>query len=203
MKKQVVVIHGGDTFDTYKEYISFLRSCKIDFKRLKKRGWKEGLGEKLGRRLEVIAPRMPNKINAKYFEWKIWFKKFLPYVRNGVVLVGHSLGGIFLAKYLSENKFPKKIKGVFLVAAPYGDRDSGKPLSDFALPKNPGKFERQGGQVFLYHSKDDPIVPFADLDKYKKALPRAQAAVFKNRGHFGQEKFPEIVKDIKNLFKKR
>jgi hypothetical protein len=201
MKKQVVVIHGGDTFSTYKEYISFLKNYKIDFGRLKKKGWKEGLSEKLGRGFEVIAPRMPNKTNARYLEWKIWFRKFLPHIKNSVVLIGHSLGGIFLAKYLSENKFPKKIKGVFLVAAPYDSKDSDHSLVDFVLPRNLKRLEEQGGQIFIYHSKDDPVVPFANFKKYVKALARAHAAIFKNRGHFVQEEFPEIVKDIKSLFK--
>ncbi len=201
MKKQVVVIHGGDTFSTYKKYISFLRNYKLDIKRLRQKGWKGGLGEKLGRGFEVIAPKMPNAGNARYLEWRIWFKKFLPHTKNGAVLVGHSLGGIFLAKYLSENKFPKKIKGVFLVAAPFDEKDCREPLGTFRLRKSLKRLEKQGGDIFLYYSKDDRVVPFADVGKYIKALPHARTRVFKNRGHFSQEKFPEIVKDIKNLFK--
>ena len=30
MKKQVVLVHGGTTFKTYKEYMSFLKSLDID-----------------------------------------------------------------------------------------------------------------------------------------------------------------------------
>jgi predicted alpha/beta hydrolase family esterase len=203
MKKQVVVIHGGDTFDTHKKYLSFLKNYKIDFRRLKKGGWKEGLSGKLGRGFEVIAPRMPNKTNARYLEWKIWFRKFLPHIRNRVVLVGHSLGGIFLAKYLSESRFPKKIKGVFLVAAPHDDKGSDHSLADFVLPRSLKRLEKQGGQIFIYHSKDDPVVPFVNFKKYARALARARAAAFKDKGHFIQEEFPEIVKDIKSLLSAR
>lgn len=200
-----MVIGGGTTFDTRKEYLSYLKNYKVDaklFKLLRKnRGWKDGLSEKLGRGFEVLAPPMPNAKNAKYLEWKIWFRKFLPYIKNGVVLVGHSLGGIFLAKYLSENKFPKKIKGVFLVAAPHDDKGRDYSLADFVLPKNLKRLEKQGGEIFLYHSKDDPLVPFADFRKYAKSLPRAHAAIFKNRGHFRHIQFPELVEDIKGLFR--
>ena len=199
MKKQVVVIRGGDTFRTYKEYISFLKDYKLDFKKLQSKGWKSNLPEDLGKSFEVISPRMPNTMNARYKEWKIMFEKFFPYLKNNLILIGHSLGGIFLAKYLSENKFPKKIKAVFLVAAPYNDKDSEYSLGDFKLPRKLDKFRKQCAKIFLYYSKDDPIVPFSDLGKYKKSLPEAEAAVFKKRGHFGQSKFPEIVKAIKKL----
>src|SRR4051812_10882369 len=108
MKKQVVVIHGGDTFGTYEEYIAFLKDFAIDsLEYFMKMGWKDTLQESLGGAYQVILPKMPNKINAKYVEWKVWFEKLLPLLNNEIILIGHSLGGTFLAKYLSENKLPK------------------------------------------------------------------------------------------------
>jgi len=199
MKKQIIVIHGGDTFRTYKEYLKFLKTIELDFDRFKsgRKEWKTSLGEKLGRNFEVVLPAMPNKINAKYPEWKIWFEKLTPHIKSGVVLVGHSLGGIFLAKYLSENKSPKKIKAVFLVAAVYDKDSDGHPVLSFSLPQ---KLNLKTKKIYLYHSKDDPIVPFSALEKYRKLLPEAEVRVFKNKGHFNEETFPEIVKDIKSLY---
>ena len=133
MKKQIIIIHGGDTFDTYKEYIFDLKNFKIDFEKMMSKGWKDNMGKSLGRGFEVILPKMPNAFNAKYLEWKIWFQKMVPFFENKIVLVGHSLGGIFLAKYLSENKVPKEILATFLVAAPYNDKDSEYSLVDFIL----------------------------------------------------------------------
>ena len=57
----------------------------------------------------------------------------LPFLNDEIVLVGHSMGGSFLAKYLSENKFPKKIKGAFLVSAVYNKDSEGYGLLSFAL----------------------------------------------------------------------
>ena len=108
MKKQVVFIHGGETFDTYDDYIKYLEECDFNPDKDKEKRWKHSLGEKLGSDFNVIAPLMPCKYNSKYNEWIIWFEKLFPYLKDTVVLVGHSLGGIFLAKYLSENGFPKK-----------------------------------------------------------------------------------------------
>jgi len=199
MRRQIIIIHGGGVFRTYKEYISFLKDYKLDFQRLKLKGWKDNLPKRLGKDFEVVSPRMPNSMNASYKEWKIIFEKFFPFFKNHLILLGHSLGGIFLAKYLSENKFPKKIKATLLVAAPYDDKTAKDFLGDFKLPKKLDKFQQQGGRIFLYQSKDDPLVPFVDLEKYKKSLPKAKVTVFRNRGHFRQSNFPEIVRDIKKL----
>ncbi len=199
-KKQIIVIHGGETFDTYEEYIDFLKNFEFDFERLKKKGWKDSIQEDLGDEFEIIKPQMPSQWNAKYLEWKIWFEKLIPFFADEVVLVGHSLGGIFLAKYLSENDFPKKIKGTFLVAPPFDDQESEYSMADFVLPESLEKLEKQGGKIFLYHSKDDDVVSFDDFEKYKNALPNAQTRIFEDRGHFSQEEFSEIVSDIKSLF---
>ena len=201
MKQQIIVIHGGETFNTYKEYLSSLKRLRIDFKRYQTEriGWKNTLGKKLGKRFEVISPDMPNKKNVKYLEWKIWFEKFIPYIKPNVILVGHSLGGLFLVKYLSENKFPKKISATILVAAPYDDRCSKYHSAGFILPKSLKKFQKQGGKVFIYQSKDDPFVPFSDFKKYQKNLKNSTCRVFTNKGHFNLESFPELVKDIKKL----
>lgn len=161
-----------------------------------KRDWKSAIGKSLGRKFEVILPTMPNKTNAKYSEWKLWFKKIIPHLNPEVVLIGHSLGGLFLAKYLSENSFPRKIKATFIVAAPYG-------WANFTKPKTFKKLEKQGGKIFIYHSKNDPVVPFTDFKKYKKKLKTALARIFKNKGHFTQAKFPELVTDIKELYLKQ
>src|SRR3989344_292293 len=198
MKKQVVVIHGGDTFETYEEYLGFLHGYEVDIERYKsdKSDWKPWLRQRLGGDYEVILPIMPNKTNAQFDEWEIWFEKLASFLHDGVILVGHSLGGTFLTKYLSENQFKKKIKAVFLVGAVYGRDSEGYSLVSFTLPTN---LNLQTETIYLYHSKDDSVVPFSALEQYKKALPNAQIRIFEDRGHFNQEEFPELAQDILNL----
>jgi predicted alpha/beta hydrolase family esterase len=72
-------------------------------------------------------------------------------------------------------------------------------LGDFVLPKSLDKLNKQGGKIFIYQSKDDKVVPYSHLEKYKKALPNAIIREFKKRGHFDQSKFPELIKDVKGL----
>ncbi len=196
MKKQLIAIHGADAFATYEEYIEYLKHETIDLNR--GRGWKNDLSEALGEEYEVILPRMPNSMNAKYLEWKIWFEKFIPFMREGVILLGHSMGGVFLAKYLSEETISVKVRATFLIAAPY-DRDGGRELVEFAISGSLEGLTRQGGEIFLYQSKDDPIVAFSELAKYQAALPNAHVRPFEDREHFNQEEFPEIVETIKAL----
>ncbi len=199
MKHQVFVIHGGDAFATYEDYLSDLRLQAVDIQRVGFKDWKSTLGETLGDDFEVIAPRMPNAQNAHYEEWKIWLEKFLPFLRDGVILVGHSLGGIFLAKYLVEEKFPLTIAATFLVAAPYNTAQENM-LGDFIVPSGTlDKLANQGGRVFLYHSQDDMVVPFSDLAKYQQVLPNATVREFIDKQHFNQAELPEIVADIQSI----
>ena len=199
MKKQIIVIHGGETFDSYDKYIEYLKNFEMEFERISSKLWKDTLAPELGDNYEIISPRMPNSLNAKYLEWKIWFDKLTPFFNPEVVLIGNSLGGIFLAKYLSENVLPKKIIGTFLVAAPYDAEGTDYSLADFVLQDDLSLLQKQSGVLHLYQSKDDPIVPPQNVEKYRAKLPQAVITLLDGRGHFFQETFPEIIADIRKL----
>lgn len=195
--QQVIVIHGGDSFRTRRQYLQALKRWPVSLNAfLPGSDWKAGLPRALGRSYQVLLPKMPNKSNARFDEWKIWFERMFPYLRHNVILVGHSLGGTFLAKYLSENKFPKKIKALILVAAAHNNTSD---IGDFRLTRPVSKVTKQSRQIFLIHSQDDPIVPFFELKKFRQDFPAAETRIFKNRGHFNQRQFPEIVRLIKKI----
>lgn len=84
----------------------------------------------------------------------------------------------------------------------YDDKDSDYSMADFIIPKDLSMLEKQGGKVFIYGSEDDPVVPSIDFKKYKKILKTAIMRKFSDRGHFNQEVLPELIKDIKSLYKK-
>ena len=204
MKKQIIAIHGGDAYKSYGEYIAALKHWKIgksDFEGLSKGGWRDALQKALGSQFQVIHMRMPNQNNVRYKEWKIWFDKFVPFMEKEVVLVGHSMGGIFLTKYLAENLLPKKIKAVFLIAPPFKGNDPKDFMADFVLPKDLKRLKAYGDKIHIFQSEDDDLVLFKEFRLYKKALPMAQMRVFKDRGHFKITRSPELYKDIKALYK--
>ncbi len=198
MKTQVVVIHGGDAFEKYEDYLENLQTKEVSLEKVRSIGWKANLGKDLGEDFDVLLLKMPNGQNARYNEWKIWFERFIPLFNEEIILVGHSLGAIFLIKYFSENVYPKKIKATILVGAPYNTLEF-HPLVDFTITTPLNGFIKQSGETVFYHSKDDKNVPFENMERYKEKLPNAVFNVFEDRGHFNDESFPEIVELIKTF----
>ena len=195
---QVLVIHGGEVFENHEMYLNFLENLELDLSRSKagQKKWKNSLADRLGSEYEVYLSQMPNEMNAQYSEWKMMMDKYIDALQDGIVLIGHSLGGSFLVKYLSENKINKRVKGLFLVSACFEKDVFGYGLYSFALPE---EVNLEVEKVFLYHSKDDPVVPFSDLESFKKVIPNGVSRVFEDRKHFNTEEFPELVEDIKSL----
>src|SRR3989344_5529074 len=124
MKQQILIIHGADAFSTYEDFLESLGTWPVlEPYDGKKKKWKEDFAEKLMNDYDVYFPLMPNKQNAKYEEWKIWFERHFEVIRDGVVLIGHSQGGYFLAKYLTEDSLPFHPVALYLIAAPIGPDD--------------------------------------------------------------------------------
>jgi predicted alpha/beta hydrolase family esterase len=194
-KQQIIHIHGGESWKSYNEYISFLKDKDFDPYKTNKNRWNRNHYNFLNEaKYEVFRPDMPCSLNSKYFEWKIWFEKIFPFLKSDIILIGHSLGGVFLTKYLSENDFKFKIKQIHLVAPVYNMNGG---IGDFILNTFPGKFMNNISEVHIYHSEDDTIVPISESEKYYEKLPKAKFHRFKNRGHFLGEDFPELFEIIK------
>ena len=193
------MIHGGMTFKNQKDYLHFLKTREISIE--KKVKWSgDNFDKELDRNFEIIKPSMPLPDNAKYGDWKIHFERYFPYLKNNIILIGMSLGGIFLAKYLSENKFPKNILSTYLVCPPFDDTLNGEDLvGGFKLKSDLFLLEKNSKKLYLLFSKDDDIVPVSHAKKYKSKLKNAKIIFYKSKdGHFKVSKFPEIIKMIKN-----
>jgi len=153
------------------------------------------LKEDMGEYFEVFMPEMPNKDFADYTEWKIMFEKVFPFLDWDVILLWHSLWATFLCKFLEENTFPVWIKKILLISWAIRD-DEQEKLWNFNFFLN--NFKRYEREVCFYHSKDDFVVDFSHLQEYRNILRNSEYKIFENRGHFIDETFPEIIKDIKN-----
>jgi len=197
-KIQILFIHGGMTFKSKKDYLHYLRTKKVSIE--EKNHWSNYIKKKLGKNFEIIRPRMPLQDNAKYAEWKIHFERYFPHLKDNIVLIGASLGGIFLAKYLSEHKFPKKILSAYLVCPPFDNTCFKEDLvGGFKLRSDLSQLEKNSKNLYLMFSKDDDVVPVSHAEKYRKKLKNANIIIYENKnGHFKVSEFPEIIKLIKS-----
>lgn len=206
MKQQVFFIHGGDAFSNREDFLQYLKQVPIrnlpeQNEASKAEFWSRSLAEDLGDDYEVFTPSMPNKQNASYDEWSIWFERHFEYFRDDVILVGWSLGGMFLAKYLSNNPFPHKIKTLHLLAAPCGEQvdPEGNDCGSFQFAKEElANLTAKIDTIEIWHSTDDFVVPYQQALEYKKHLNKANLHTFDDKNHFLVAQFPELLDNIKN-----
>lgn len=203
MKTQILYVHGGMTPKSRKVYLDYLRKRVIYTK--PPISWSAEFLDKKLKGFEIIRPRMPLREQARFEDWKIHFERFFPFLKDDIILIGESLGGMFLAKYLSENKFPKKILSLYLVCPPF---DNSLPTEDlsggFKLKSDLSLIEKNSPKVTLLFSKNDDVVPVEHAKKYRNKLKNAKIIVYNHiKGHFRISRFPQIVKMIKDDVKRK
>lgn len=203
MKRQICIIHGGSAYSNREDFLTQLSHSQLhDVYGRKTKRWRESLWSDLGDAYEVFTPSMPNSENAQYEEWSLWFEKHFGYFRDGVVLVGWSLGGMFLVKYLLEKSLPFKPASLYLLGVPCGsyEDESGDDCGTFQFDSQSMHGLREVIEtVHIWHSIDDFVVPFAHAEMFKKYIPSAKLVTFTDRNHFLQETFPELVEEIRGL----
>jgi uncharacterized protein len=181
MRRRVLFIHGGGE-GTYEEDGRLVAS----------------LGGALGAAYEVRYPRMPYEDSPEYGAWRDRISDELAALDGEVFMVGHSLGGSILLKYLSEEEAARPVTGLFLVAAPFWGAEDWE-VDEFALREDFASKLSPGLPVFLYHGCDDEVVPFAHLALYADRLPRATVRKLDGRGHQLGEDLSEVARDIRGL----
>jgi hypothetical protein len=197
-KTQILMIHGGMTFKNKKDYLHYLKTRRVSLE--KRINWAgDYIDRELAKNFVTIKPRMPQQDDAKYEEWKIYFERFLPLLKKDFIMIGGSLGGIFLAKYLSENKLPKKALSTYLVCAPFNNTHSDEDLvGGFKLKSDLSLIEKNTKKLTMLFSADDECVPVYHAKQYRKKIPNANVIIYKSKnGHFNVPTFPEIIKMIK------
>src|SRR3989344_448697 len=101
--------------------------------------WFPWLKEKLeAKGCKVFVPQFPSPpvVPAKLSEWFEVLKDYEQYIDENSILIGHSLGGVFILRVLEKLQHP--VRAVFLVGTPIGinpilnyDRDSSFGGFDF------------------------------------------------------------------------
>ncbi len=154
------------------------------------------LRQRLEPKYNIIAPIMPGPDEPSYKKWKPALEKHLN-SSSPAILIGHSLGGSILLKYLSEEQ-PLIAAGLFIVAAPFwGSEDW--DVEEFLLRDNFFSFLADTLKIYLYQSQDDDVIPAEHFSRYIKAIPTAEVRRSDGYGHTFKDGLPELVKDIENL----
>ena len=152
----------------------------------------------LGAEFNVRYPQMPRESEPDMQTWKAKIATELKTLGGEVILVGHSIGGAALLKYLSEEKVEKPIAGLFLLAAPSWDEEKWS-FDDLKLPSDLAAKLSSIPRIFLYHNRDDKIVPFSHLALHAARLPQAVVRESERRGHqFGND-LANVANDIRSL----
>lgn len=145
------------------------------------------------------TPEMPTPYEPRYEEWKKVFEQFD--VDENTVLVGHSCGGGFLVRYLSENKV--KVRKVILVAPwidpNHEERELVADFFDFEISPTLNE-PLEGITVFI--SKDDDDYILESVNILENNLKEFRVQRFEDKGHFvfrdmGTNEFPELLAEIK------
>jgi serine hydrolase len=178
LRKLVLFIHGGGE-GAYEEDRKLAAS----------------LQDALGAEYDVRCPEMPDEDRPVYEAWKERIAKELNALEGEVILVGHSLGGSILLKYLSEEELETLVTGLFLVATPYWGVEDWE-VGEYTLREDFASKIPKEMPVFLYHSRDDEVVPFEHAALYAEALPRVTVREFDGRGHQFGDDLSEVAWDI-------
>ena len=154
------------------------------------------LQRELGDDFRVLAPEMPGAENPGYERWRVAIEKELAAIDGPVLIVGHSLGASTVLKMLSQSSAPPRVRGLFLVTTPWWEPAGWS--AEYAVAEGfPDRLPDV--PIFLYHSIDDPEVPFSHLDIYRQHLPAATARAIPGREHSFAHGLPELVRDIEGL----
>ncbi len=203
--KTIIFVHGGESFASEQEYLSWIVSTWVDWnlepysEKEEKKKWKIEIAKHaIVHDYRVYMPNFPNPQNAKYSEWKLFFENWISRIEIqwDITLIGGSLWGCFLLKYFSDNPgwlWKCDIDTIHLVAA---CRECG----DFDMPENYDLLQSLWNRVNIWHAEDDLVVPFGEAKEIKKNIPLAVTHFFTSErwyGHFyGMEWFEELEKEL-------
>ena len=146
----------------------------------------------------VLAPEMPDAdTDPRYVPWRDEIKRTLAELAAPVLIVGHSVGGSVALKMLSDGPADPSIRGLFLASVPWWGPE-GWSWDELALPDD---FAARLPEipVFLYHSVEDPEVPFAHLELHAARMPGATVRPIEGAEHSFRNGLPEIVADVTGL----
>lgn len=179
--------------------VLFIHSAGIQAPKQGSYDFVEWLRRTLGDSYHVFYPMMPDPETPEYLSWREQLELSLALLDEEIFLVGHSLGGAVILKYLSEEKITNKIKGLFLIAVPFWGKDDEWQIEEFILQEDFAKTMPSIQKTVLYHSIDDEWVPSEHMISYQRKLRTAVTHLVPGRDHEFKNGLPILAEEIKKL----
>jgi predicted alpha/beta hydrolase family esterase len=155
-------------------------------------GWIPWLMTELAKR-DIYACALPMPDSKKPVVSK-WIEEIKHAVDNAlddeIYLVGHSLGSTAVLKYLESVFGNKKVSGVILASGlvspldPENTTSVYRAIDSFVVPSvDFEKIKDKAEKFAVFHSIDDPAVPFSHAEKISNAL-NCKLVKLEKGGHF-------------------
>lgn len=163
--------------------------------------WFPWLKDELEKQGYVVAiPQFPTPEGQSLKSWLALLENYKDFIRKDSVLIGHSLGGLFLLRVLERLDQP--VRAAFFIAAPVGVRpilyyDTDLAFSGFDFN---WKLIRTKAKHFeVFHSNNDPYISLPNGEKLAEKLG-VELRLIKNAGHINAESgytdFPPLLEKI-------
>jgi predicted alpha/beta hydrolase family esterase len=188
LNQNAIIIHGSPGSHEYYE---------MDFPSPSNAHWIPWLQQKFLRsKILCQTPEMPFPYAARYQEWVDTIKSFQ--IHSKTTLVGHSSGGGFLLKWLTDN--PHITAEKLVLVAPWLDPE--REFEDFLLCTPDPSLVRRIGEMHIFYSSDDSSDIQKTRDIIVKTYPEITQHNYSDKGHFcfndlGGSEFLDLWKVIK------
>lgn len=144
----------------------------------------------------AYAPDIPFAFKPNYQIWRKEAERFT--IGPETMLVGHSTGGGFWVRWLSEH--PRVHVGKVVLVAPWLDPNNIKKTTFFSFEIDKMLAERTKG-LTIFHSDNDHLGIRWSVETIHKSLRGNQFKEFHNYGHFCYEdmksyEFPELLDEL-------
>jgi len=145
--------------------------------------------------IKTDTPEVPEAYNPQYQLWVKEVERFE--ITPETILVGHSCGGGFWVRYLSERP-ELKVGKVVLVAPSLGLNWDDRSFFDYKI--DPNVVSRTKGVTIITSDNDKPATLDA-VEIFKKEIKDVQISLLKGMGHFTHKdmdtsEFPELLQEI-------
>lgn len=145
--------------------------------------------------IKADTPEVPYAFDPK---WDLWVKEVERFeLTPETIVVGHSCGGGFWVRYLSENKNVKVGKVILVAPSLNPEKTWGKQFFDFDIDPS---FVDRAKEVVIIHSTDDHPGVQESVRILRKSLLSVKYVEFENMGHFThvdmkKAEFPELLEE--------